>query len=182
MTVLVLFATVEGQTEKIADFVIQEAESAGFEVQGVDLSDERAVVDYGGATHVVLAAPVHERRHPQAFETALTADRDRLAACRTLLLSVSLNAAFAEGIAEAEDYVVEMKMRTGFAPDREMLVAGAVRAGEYDYFASQIVQHVVLRDHPQAIGQGTQEFTDWAALRRVLAEFLAPVSEPVSAS
>lgn len=124
LSVLVLFATVEGQTGKIAKFVARQVKKAGLDVVVANVSDEMATVSYDGGDTVILAASVHERRHPQTFETLISADRVTSADRRTLLLSVSLNAAFEEGQAEAEDYIVELKMRTGLEPDAQLCVPG----------------------------------------------------------
>ena len=88
-------------------------------------------------------------------------------------MSVSLNAAFEEGLDEAQDYVTELKMRTGFSPDEEVLVAGAVRTEEYDYFAMQVIRHVVLRNRDHDPASGTHEFTDWDALSARIARFVS---------
>ena len=63
-------------------------------------------------------------------------------------------------------------MRTGFKPTHEALVAGAVRAGSYDYFQGQIVRHVVLGSHDVELTDGVKEFTDWAALAKTVNTFL----------
>lgn len=124
LSVLVLFVTVEGQTGKIAKFVARQVKKAGLDVVVANVSDEMATVSYDGVDTVILAASVHERRHPQTFETLISAGRVTSADRRTLLLSVSLNAAFEEGQAEAEDYIVELKMRTGLEPDAQLCVPG----------------------------------------------------------
>ncbi len=172
MTVFVAFATVEGQTGKIAKFVSDEVRSMGRDVSVLDV-DQTASVDFSGVEHVVLAASVHERRHPRSFEAFIAACREELKARRTMLLSVSLSAAFPEGIAEAEDYVVEMNMRTELAPDVTLLVPGAVQEGAYDYYAQQVLKQVVLRNREFDPAKVTgHEFTDWEAIRSGLHAFL----------
>ena len=172
MSVFVAFATVEGQTGKIARFVSEEVRSMGRDVSVLDV-DQTASADLSGAGHVVLAASVHERRHPRNFEAFLIASKEELRARPTMLLSVSLSAAFPEGMAEAEDYVTEMNMRTGLSPDVTLLVPGAVQEGAYDYYAQQVLKQVVLRDRefdPAKVGG--HEFTDWEAVRSGLHAFL----------
>ena len=115
---------------------------------------------------------MHERRHPKNFEALIAASLDELQARQTLLLSVSLKAAFPEGIEEAQDYLTEMKLRTGFTPDREGLVAGAVRTSSYSYFESQIVEMVVLIGRTVELVEGIQEITDWDALGAEVRGFL----------
>ncbi|GAB5448666.1 flavodoxin domain-containing protein [Gymnodinialimonas sp.] len=171
MNVLILYGSVEGQTAKIARFVKQRVEELG---HGATLAnaDDPVQLPIEGTDAVILAASVHQRRHPRNFEALLSARKDDLAERKVLMLSVSLNAAFPEGREEAEDYVLEMKMRTGLAPDAEVLVAGAVRTSEYDYFAKQVVQHVVMRGRDYDRTAEEHEFTDWDALAKAVEGFL----------
>ena len=172
MSVLIVFATVEGQTGKIARFAENQIRNRGLEVVLVDTADLTKPVSFEGVDKVILAASVHERRHPKPFEIFLSAQQKELAERETLLLSVSLSAAFPEGIEEAREYVIEMKMRTGLVPDAEALVAGAVRTNRYDYYATQVVRHVVLRGRDFDPSVGEHEFTDWRALEVELSSFL----------
>ncbi|WP_413717570.1 flavodoxin domain-containing protein [Silicimonas sp. MF1-12-2] len=172
MKVLILFATEEGHTGRIARFVEEAAARLGHDALLVD-ADDPADLDFDWIDAVILAAPVHQRRHPKTFEALIVAHREELARVRTLLLSVSLSAAFPEGREEAEDYVLEMKMRTGLEPDVELLVAGAVRTDHYDYFAMQVIRHVVLRGRDFDPGDGEHDFTDWDGLSAEVSRFLA---------
>lgn len=173
MKVLILFATIEGQTGKIARFCEQGVHAAGHEAVMVECADTSVPLSFEGVGKVILAAPVHERRHPRRFEAVLATHQRELAERGTLLLSVSLNAAFTEGHEEAQEYVEELKMRTGLAPSAEMLVAGAVRTDRYDYYATQVLRHVVLRGKDYDPSAESHEFTDWEALKEQLAAFLA---------
>lgn len=173
MKVLILFATIEGQTGKVANFVMQEVRNYDLDAEIIDLSKRSVPVSFDGVDAAVLAAPVHERRHPKPFEVFLAASRNDLARLRTLLLSVSLSAAFPEGHEDAREYVTEMNMRTRFAPDDVAYVAGAVRNRRYDYFAQQIIRHVVLRGKDYNPSDGDHEFTDWNALAATLSKFFA---------
>ena len=172
MKVAIVFATIEGQTGKIARFLESEIAGEGHEVCLHDVSHDMVEVSLEGAEKVILAAPVHERRHPEGFEVFLAARKRDLAAPHTLFLSVSMSAAFPEGMEEANEYVVESKMRTGFEPDDVELVAGAVRTSKYDYFASQVIRHVVMRGREYDAGEGEHEFTDWEGLRARVMGFL----------
>ncbi len=171
MKILIVFATVEGQTQKIAGFVEHQLSASGHDVQVFDTENRTSPVDLEGFDMVVLAAPVHERRHPKAFEVFVSASREDLGKTRTLLLSVSLRAAFPEGQEEAWDYLTEMKMRTGFTPSKEMIVAGAVRTDSYDYFEKQVLNNVVLGGRKVDLVDGVREFTDWDKLRAEIDAF-----------
>lgn len=88
------------------------------------------------------------------------------------MISVSMSAAFPEDHDEAQDYLDEMKIRTELSPDAELLVAGAIRSRECDYYATQVLRHVVLRGRSFDPAVQEHEFTDWEALGNGVHTFL----------
>ena len=171
MSVLIIFATIEGQTGKIARFLENKLRDLDLDVILVDAGDQGVSVSYEGVDKVILAASVHERRHPKPFEVLISAEQETLAKHKTLMISVSLKAVFEETRSEAQDFLDEMKMRTNFSPDVELLVAGAVHPEFYDYYADQILRHVILRGQ-DVDPHREHEFTDWDALEKDVAAFV----------
>ena len=172
MKVLIAYGSVEGQTAKIARFINDVTRKAGYKTKLINTGEPTSQVSLADADKVILAAPVHERRHPKLFEAFVGSQRDALACRKSLVLSVSLKAAFARGQEDARDYLTEMLMRTHFEPDETALVAGAVRPDNYGYFEEEIVQHVVLKDQKIDLRDGAREFTDWNVLRETVVTFL----------
>ncbi len=172
MTVLIAYGTVEGQTAKIARFINNIIRDAGHETKLINTSDQTSQLSLADVDRVILAAPVHERRHPKQFEDFLERNNDAFSTRKSLVLSVSLKAAFRKGQEDARDYLTEMLMRTGFEPDATALVAGAVRPDNYGYFEEEIVQHVVLLGRKFDPRDGVKEFTDWEALAATVTAFL----------
>jgi len=179
MELLIIFESLEGQTSKIAKFVEKRIIDAGHGVRRFNSEDELAPLSFDGIDAVVLAAPVHERRHPKNFEVLISASRAELKARKTLLISVSLKAAFPDGREDAQDYLTELEMRTSFTPTQEVMVAGAVRASSYGYFESQVIKNVVLAGHDVDLVDGVREFTDWHALGDEIDRFLNEASVQV---
>ena len=172
MNVLIVYASIEGQAARIAKFVENRLSAAGHTVTRANALESDAI-SFKGIDKVILAASVHERRHPRLFEALLTASKAQLAARDVLLLSVSLSAAFPEGLEEAAEYVTELKMRTGLQSDADVLVAGAIRNRQYDYFATQVLRHVVMRDRDYDPSVQENEFTNWDAVSQAVDEFIA---------
>lgn len=172
MHVAIIYATEEGHTGKIARFIRDDLTERGEEVSLFDV-DAAEPVMLEGVDAVILAAPVHQRRHPRSFEATLEAEATALSRRPCLVISVSLSAAFPEGQEEAQDYLDEMKMRTGIEPSHEACVAGAIRLGKYDYFAMQVLKLVVLRGRNWDPSVGNHEFTDWEALKATIDRFLS---------
>lgn len=173
MSVLIAFGTIEGQTEKIARFVEEVVRRSGHRVVVFDTVDRGSNALFDGIETVILAASVHERRHPKSFEDFVSAHRTDLASRKVMLLSVSLNAAFEEFLDDAQDYADEVMMRTGLTPAETVLVAGAVRPESYDAYARRVLSRVVLRGRTFDPTKDAHEFTDWTALEASVSEFLA---------
>jgi menaquinone-dependent protoporphyrinogen oxidase len=89
-----------------------------------------------------------------------------------LFLSVSLSAAFAEGMQEAQGYVDALLVETGWKLTQTVLVAGALRHEEYDYFRAQIIERVVLKGRKVEKPDQDHEFTNWAALDSIIESFI----------
>ena len=172
MAILIVFGTVEGHTEKIARFIKRLVQNSGKDAHLLDTSSQLETVKWSDFDTVILAASVHERKHPKEFEVFLTTCQKELSKRRVLMISVSLKAAFPEGLEEAQDYLEELEMRTALEPDSELLVAGAIKPEGYDYYETQILRHVVLagRDHDPSAHE--HEFTDWDALKARVLDFI----------
>jgi menaquinone-dependent protoporphyrinogen oxidase len=173
MNILIGYSSQEGQTRKIAQFLGEVAKRLGHGAQLVNLDASGANLELGTFDRVILAGSVHERRHAPGFESFITQNADTLHRLKTLLLSVSLNAAFAEGLEDAQDYLDEMKLRTNFTPTAEALIAGAVRRESYDAYAEHVVRDVLLQGRDTL--EASREFTDWEALEATVSGFLERV-------
>ena len=172
MNVLILYASTEGQTRKIAKFVNEHVLKAGHTGTLVDAGQKGAILPLEGVDRIILAASIHQQRHPIIFERFVSAHNLALTSYRTFMISVSLCAAFPEGLDEARSYLAEMRKRTSFAADTEALVAGALQFKKYREYESQVVRLIGLHLERYESVDGDKEFTDWPALERTVLEFL----------
>jgi menaquinone-dependent protoporphyrinogen oxidase len=172
MKVLIVYATIEGQTRKIAEKIANQIRELGHVAELVDIDRKFHNINVDHFDAVIIAASVHQHAHQEAIEGFVVACRAALKAMPTMFLSVSLSAAFAEGRKEAQDYIAKFIEQTGWTPSVSLPVAGALRNEGYDYFQQQILEHIVLKnrevDHPER----DREFTDWKALADAVAAFL----------
>src|SRR4051794_26181375 len=124
MKVLIVYASKEGQTEKIARRI---ADVAG-DAAEVTLSEVRAVPRDALAKcdAVVVAAPVHFGKYPPRIIRFVRENLELLRTKRTAFVSVSGASTTTAGRNEAEDYVVDFQDQTRWTPDQYELVAGAV--------------------------------------------------------
>lgn len=178
MNYLVVYGSLEGHTAKIAVHCAERLGDAGHDVRLIDAVrrvEDLALTDYDAC---LIAAPVHQQRHPDAVFNFILAHLARLNAMPSAFVSVSLSAAFADGRSEARLYIDRLLERTAWKPIRSLPAAGALRYAGYDFFQEQIIRHIVLKDRaPQGIA-GDHDFTDWPALDAFIDDFSAAAANP----
>jgi menaquinone-dependent protoporphyrinogen oxidase len=172
MKILIAYATTEGQTRKIAETVAARVQELGCDAHLFDTASIFVDLHIVSYEKIIVAASVHQRQHQESIEVFITAKSAELQRKPTLFLSVSLSAAFSEGLAEAQKYDDALLASAGWKPTKSLLVAGALRYAEYDYFKEQIIRYVVLKDRKVEGPKGDHEFTDWAALFPVVDAFI----------
>ena len=173
MTVPILYASIEGQTKKIASFLEICVRKSGAKPVMIDANQKGAGFPQDGVQKLILAASVHRRRHPLEFEKLLRSKRVELEKLETLFVSVSLCAAFAEGMEEAESYLTDVSTRTGFKPSETAVVAGALQYGKVHDYEAQVIRLVALELRRLDEIEKDREFTDWSALEETAFQFLA---------
>jgi menaquinone-dependent protoporphyrinogen oxidase len=174
MKILIVYATTEGQTRKVARYVFDWLAGAGHAAELIPAA-EAAGLDPSGFGGVVVAGSVHGGRFQgELLEWAKGAARE-LAKVPTLFLSVSLTAAGKdEGDWEGLRGCVDRFTReTGWTPARVEHVAGAFRFSEYDFFKSWAMRWIAAeRDDTVKAGED-KEYTDWEALGALLKDWTA---------
>jgi menaquinone-dependent protoporphyrinogen oxidase len=172
MNILIVYATLEGHSRKIAEWIADRVRANGDNCPVIEASALRGTINVAGHDAVMIIAPVHQRAHPEAILDFVSAHRDGLNAKPSAFISVSLSAAFDAGHAEARSYVDHLLECTGWQPTATHQAAGALCYDEYDYFKEQIIRHIVLRGLGAADVKGDHDFTDWKALGRFVDDFV----------
>lgn len=172
VNVLIVYGTTEGQTRKIAEQVAKEVAARGHAVELHDAGEPDASVDLDAFEAFVVAGSVHQEQHQKAIKNFATAHCDRLNASPSAFISVSLSAALEETRPAAQSYVDQFVELTGWQPRMTLLLGGAVRFTEYDYFQEQVVKFIVMRRGLTSDPGEDREFTDWAALASFVDDFL----------
>ncbi len=173
MNVLIAYASTEGQTRKIANFIADRIQRRGHKAKVFDTSSTLQDADVNEFDKVILAGSVHQQKHQNCLEIYVAAKRKKLDARPTLFVSVSLAAAFTDTQHEAKRYMNEFLSELGWQPSRMLAVAGAVRHDEYGYYREQILEHVVLDGIHLDDVREDREFTDWRALASAVDEFVS---------
>lgn len=172
--ILVAYATVEGQTRKIAQFLADGLVQRRCSAELADLAAGLQPPDPSGFDGVILAAPVHmARHHPAAIDFAARAAA-ALNAKPSAFVSVSLHAMSGdpEDAEEVAQYMEGFRQATGWRPSLEHSAAGALRYTRYDFFKRWIMRRIAKERGIAADASHDIEYTDWARLSSFLDDFM----------
>lgn len=174
MKILIVYATTDGQTRKIARFVADRLADTGHSAEMLPAADagDVAVDRFDG---VILAGSLHVSGFQKPLAAFARNAAPALNTARTLFLTVSLTAAGDheedwDGLHKA---VADFIRETGWTPGRTEHVAGAFRFTEYDFFRAWAMRWIAAQRDKAAAAQQTTEYTDWAALGGVIDDWVA---------
>lgn len=176
MSILVIYASIEGQTRKIAQHIAGRLEAKGQSVVITDVREPGFAVP-GRFDGIVLCAPIHVGRYPEAFARFVADWRDAIEAAPNAFVSVTLaiHSDDAEEQAEAREFPEKLAKKTGFRSRMVHHAAGALKFLEYDFFKRYLMRRIASKENGPVDVSRDHEFTDWAALDAFTDSFLATV-------
>jgi menaquinone-dependent protoporphyrinogen oxidase len=172
LNVLIVYGTTEGQTRKIAEWTATRIRGRGHQSELLDSAALESDLDFETYDAFIIAASVHQEYHQEAITNFVIAHLEVLDTKPSAFISVSLSAVLEGARTEAQKYVDSFVSETRWRPRMTLLLGGALRFTEYDYFQEQIVKFIVMkRGHAPSTGRD-REFTDWQALTDFVDGFL----------
>jgi menaquinone-dependent protoporphyrinogen oxidase len=177
--VLIVFATVDGQTERIAGRIGEVLARRGHGV--MSLRAEAPELGRSLAEHdaVIVGAGIRYGRHSRRLETAIREHRGLIEAQPNAFFSVSLSAGGPGARpAEAARHVQGFVERSGWQPLRVATFAGALRYRKYNPFIRFLMRQIVRAAGGDTDTSRDYEYTDWQAVERFAAEFAARLEVP----
>lgn len=174
--VLVVYATIEGQTARIAERIAHGLRGLGHSVashradksvSSLDLAQHFAACDA-----VIVGASVHYGKHPSHLRRLLRGYRAELAARRSAFFSVSVSAGGPGAKPEAaQRYLQSFLRQVGWQPPQTATFAGALPYSKYGAFKRMFVTAFVRVAGGDTDTSRDYEYTDWNAVDRFAAEF-----------
>jgi len=183
---LIVYATREGQTRRIAEHVAAEVRTRGRAAEVIDARDVRPSVELTKYSAVIVAASVHAGKHEREMVAFVRAHRHGLERMPTAFLSVSLAESGAEDTGaspdvrdrsrqEVQEAIDIFFQETGWHPDRVKPVAGALLYTQYNFIIRFVMKQISRKKGATTDTSRDHEYTDWAALDRFVEELLHDV-------
>jgi menaquinone-dependent protoporphyrinogen oxidase len=188
----VLFATREGHTKRIAEHIVTDLLTLGFDV---DLLTVRRPLPFSLSHYsaAILAASVHGGNHEKEMVHFVRDHRSELDGLTTAFISVTLSEAGAEMSnktpAEHAQFVQDVDMMLGkffsetrWLPTVAKPVAGALLYSHYNFLVRLIMKRIARKAGAATDTSRDYDYTDWRALDKFVEEFAkkirsAPVTE-----
>ena len=182
--ILILYATREGQTRRIAEHLGAAARTRGFDADVINVSEIRSDFSLGAYSAAALAASVHLQKHEPEMTKFVRNNLTALEGLPTVFLSVSLSEAGAEdptapaesraqAAADVEGMIQAFLKETGWHPRHIRAVAGALMYSKYNFVVRFIMKRIARQVGASTDASRDHEFTDWEALDRILDELTA---------
>jgi menaquinone-dependent protoporphyrinogen oxidase len=180
LRVLILFATNEGHTRVISEFVAARLREGGHEVTLMNVAEADRHLDPANFDVALLSGSLHFGRYQNALIGFATRHHDALNAIRSAFISVSLAAAGAHSGArrELEESLASLSEETQWAPETVHHAAGAIRRRAFDYFRELASVMLMERRGDHVDLTGDYDMTDYPAL----AEFALGLVRPSAAA
>jgi menaquinone-dependent protoporphyrinogen oxidase len=168
------FATREGQTRRIAEFIAQHLRRRRVTVDLFELG-KGAPIALDGYDAVVIASPVHAGCHPNEAIAFVRQHRDALGRVSTAFVSVSLSEAAAERegapASQRDRFAADVAStnerffaETGWRPTHLHNVAGALAYRRYGPILRWVMKRAARRSGGAVDTSRDHEYTDWLAL------------------
>ncbi|HET7670763.1 MAG TPA: menaquinone-dependent protoporphyrinogen IX dehydrogenase [Burkholderiales bacterium] len=165
--ILILYATVEGQTARIASRLGQHLLAAGHSVQAVQAHPGSPIPSLAAYEAVLVGASVHYGHHPGFLAGALKRQRDTLRSRPCAFFSVSLSADGPGAKPEAAGrYARTFLRRIGWQPHQTATFGGALRYTQYPAWKRWLVGLFVRVAGGDTDQSRDYEYTDWRAVEQ----------------
>jgi menaquinone-dependent protoporphyrinogen oxidase len=182
----VLYATREGQTRKVAEFLATELRQHELDVELHDVAEGGVTLD--GYDGVVLAASVHLGKHEKEMVKLVRAQRAVLERIPSAFVSVSMSERGAEDASkpaaerarfahDVQTVIDAFVAETGWHPRQVKPVAGAVKYTRYNPLIRFVLKQISKKEGASTDTTRDHEYTDWAALG-TYADELAQAFDP----
>lgn len=170
--ILMLFATIDGQTERIARQVGAVLNRSGHHITFKGEYEPGMTLALEQADAVIVGAGVRVGHHSKHLVKLVRGYRGSIAARPNAFFSVSLSAGGPGAKpAAAAGYIDDFIRATGWQPDSIASFAGALPYTRYNPFIRFFMKLIMGANGGETDTSSDYEYTDWAAVDRLALEF-----------
>ncbi len=168
--ILVLYSSREGQTRKIVDTIVQDAK--GWQPDIYNLHDHLHI-DLMPYDKVLIAASIRYGHFHPSLNQFVQEHHIALAKKDAAFISVNLVARKPEkNTPETNLYTRKWLQHSPWIPQQVMVVAGALRYSQYNWWQKRIIQLIMWMTGGSTDTKQDVEFTNWSNLQKFAEQVL----------
>ena len=173
--VLIVYATREGQTEKIARRMCAVIEATGHPVELIDAKHPIPGPRLEQAGAILVGSPIRAQGYLPSIVRFIRKHRSTLERVPSAFFSVGLAivSRVADGRAQTLALVEALIAATGWKPARVELMAGALPYSKYGFLTRFVMRRIARHEGGDTDTSRDYEYTDWSAVDRFAREFVA---------
>lgn len=179
MKILIIYGSLEGQTEKIAHRiarVIQDKEHQVSTLSGDHLPTDFSVEQYDA---VIIGGAIHMGNYPKSIKTFVNSHRVWLNKLPSAFYTVcmAIHSEQAKAAKQALQYSENFTSQTGWEPQLTETFAGAVKYTQYSLVTRFIMKMISKKEGGSTDTSRDHEYTDWDSVDQFVVRFLNDVTE-----
>ncbi len=184
--VLILYATREGHTHRVADRLARTVKSHGLSADTIDAAHVHEGFELGDYGAAIVCASVHGGKHEPEILEFVKRHVPELHEIPTTFVSVSLSEAGAEdtgapperrakAAADVQKMIDLFLKETGWRPTFIRPVAGALVYTKYNFLLRFVMKRIARKAGAGTDTSKDYEYTDWEGLDHFIAELTSAI-------
>lgn len=182
MNILIVYGSLEGQTQKISEYIATILRNQGYQV--TTLSGEPLPADFSIEPYdaVVIGGPIHMGRYPKYIKRFVTTHRDWLnkLPCAFFTVCMAIHSKKPKSREQAILYSKDFLAQTGWQPTLTTTFSGAVKYTRYNFFTRFIMKMISKSEGGNTDTSRDHEYTDWQSVESFAQKFAGMVSGSAS--
>jgi menaquinone-dependent protoporphyrinogen oxidase len=161
----VFYATKDGQTRKIAEYLAGDLRARGLDARAIDVESPAIdEIDWPGVQAVIVGSPLYAGKHLKSAAAFVRAHRDQLNERPTAFFSVSLSAGSSrpEEVKAASDLARKFIEDTAWYADDVASFAGCLAYTKYGFFKRMLMKRIAKKEGGSLDTTRDHEYTDWS--------------------
>ena len=182
MKILILYASLEGQTKKIAEYIAENLSNQNQEIKlasAKNMTEDLVLESFDG---IMIGASVHMGSHPKFLKKLIKQHIDLLNEKPTAFFSVcmAVKNRLPEKQQEARQYLEDFIHQTGWEPIAQQTFAGAIKYSKYGFFVRLVMKQIAKKEGADTDTSRDYEYTDWDAVTEFANGFLLILEKNMS--
>ena len=178
MHILVLYGSLEGQTEKISQRIAEVIRDRGQQATALSAKHLPADFSLDNYNAIIIGGSIHMSKYPSFVKTFINNHRDRLNELASAFFTVcmAINSQEEKSRQQAEQYAEQFLAQTGWQPRLKTIFAGAVKYTQYNFFTRYIMKMISKKEGGNTDTSRDHEYTDWDEVKRFTETFMNEIT------